>query len=110
MCHVEVRVWLILKALVCAHAVFVSGVTYSLQYVILEQGHLGKSLDISCRILEIAVKFASKLYNFRKLLSMYGVGHVDGIGAAFPAFGSLEKVAEKGSAFGEGFKRHCNKG
>jgi hypothetical protein len=69
MCCVEVRVWLILKALVCAHAVFMSGVTYSLQYVILEQGHLGKSLDISCRILEIAVKFASKLYNYRKLLS-----------------------------------------
>jgi hypothetical protein len=41
---------------------------------------------------------------------MSGVGHVDGIGAAFPAFGSLEKVAEKGSAFGEGFKWHCNKG
>jgi hypothetical protein len=32
---------------------------------------------------------------------MYGVGHVDGIVAVFPAFGSLEKVAGKGSTFGK---------
>jgi hypothetical protein len=32
---------------------------------------------------------------------MYGVGHVDGIVAVFPAFGSLEKVAGKGSTIGK---------
>ncbi len=96
MCHIwEVHVQQVLKTLVCAQ-VFMSGVTISLQSVILEYGQPGIDLNFVGFWQLLSSLHVNVMRTWESCsVIMYGVGHVDGIVAVFPAFGSLEKSCWK---------------